>query len=80
MELDPVRAETSYQMRQKHYTDTVKQLVNALDDATVGLENADEQSLGAGFMDELKHTLGGDDWQHELKSKPRKMEREVDRA
>ena len=80
MELDPIRADTSYQMRQKHYTDTVKQLVSALDDATIGVENDDDRSLGAGYIDEIKHSLGGDDWQHELKSKPRKIEREVDRA
>ena len=38
MELDPVRAETSYQLRQKQYTDTVKQLINALDNASADLE------------------------------------------
>ena len=52
VKLDSLRADTSYNFRQRHYTETVTTLIKALDKASIEVEagdgraNADNLGLG----------------------------------
>jgi len=47
VKLDGLRADISHQLRQRHYTEAVRALIDALDQATIELEDRD----GASFAD-----------------------------
>ena len=49
VKLDGLKHDISYQLRQKNYTDAVRTLINALDEASIDMENRD----GASVADKL---------------------------
>ena len=57
VELDGIRADVSHTLRQKHYTDTVRLLINSLDEAAFVLESNDPLSKGEPGMSEFRHQL-----------------------
>ena len=55
--LESLRADVSYALRQKHYTDTVRILVNALEETALDLEEGE----GFGNMDDSMS-----DWRYQF--------------
>ena len=56
IKLEPLRADISYSLRQKHYTEAVRALVNALDQASIDLEEGDGRTVAGNIgMSEFRN-------------------------
>ena len=50
-------------------------LVDALENASIDLDVDGDKSQAAYYFDEIKHSTNQNEWQHELKAKPQRMDR-----
>ena len=55
-------------------------LVDALENASIDLEIDGDKSQGDYYFDEIKHMTNRNDWQHQLKAKPQRMDRIMKQA
>ena len=50
-------------------------LVDALESASIDLDIDGDKSQADYYFDEIKHTTNQNEWQHQLKAKPQRMDR-----
>ena len=80
VKLEGLRADISYSLRQKHYTDAVRALVTALDQATIDLEDGDGKTLADKIgMSEFRNQFVQNTDEYSIKRAPERMEKKLKR-
>ena len=81
VKLEGLRRDISYSLRQRHYTEAVKTLVDALDKASAELEGSDGAKMAdkSGYSD-FKHRFAmyGED-SSQVQRRPEHMEKKLQR-